>query len=66
VRGEIVMAARKKTAKMAVRKAIPGYPGLYTFVDIPRNPAAERHFLAKVMRNAKKLKADLLTSRAVF
>ena len=31
-----------------------------------RNPAAERRFLARVLRNAKKLKADLLTGRAVF
>jgi hypothetical protein len=60
------MVTRKKTAKMAVRKEIPGYPGLYTFVDIPRNPVAERRFLAKVMKAAKKLKADVLVSRAVF
>jgi hypothetical protein len=60
------VATQKKNAKLAVRKAIPGYPGLYTFVDIPRQPAAERRFLAKVMKNAKKLKADLMASGGVF
>jgi hypothetical protein len=60
------MAARKKTAKMAVRKGIPGYPGLYTFVDIPRNPVAEGRFLAKVMKAARKLEADVLVRGALF
>jgi len=49
------MAASK--AKHSNLKKIPGHPGVYTFVQITRDPRAEKTLLDKIARDAARLSA---------
>ena len=59
------MAARKK-AKHNNLKPIPGYPGLYTPITVTRNPRKEKALWAKILRGARKLRAERLAREALF
>ncbi len=54
------MAGTNKNAKSSNLKKIPGQPGFYTFVTIERNPRKEKAFIAKVLKDARKLERERL------
>jgi hypothetical protein len=58
--------SKKKAKKTSNLKPIPGYPGLYTFIAITRDPKKEKIFLEKVMRDAEKLRIERLAREALF
>lgn len=59
------MAASKKNSKHTNLKAIPGRPGMYTFVNVTRDPKREKALLAKIDRDARKLRSNSLVSKFV-
>ncbi len=60
------MPGVNKTQKKPALRKLQGYPGLYAFGEIKRDKKLERRFLAKVTRDAKKFRADLMMGSGVF
>jgi hypothetical protein len=58
------MAGTKKILRQANRKEIEGHPGLSTFVNVSRDPGKEKALLAKISRNAIKLRDQTYIARA--
>jgi hypothetical protein len=57
------MAGTRKNGELANLKEIEGHPGLYTFINISRNPRKEKALLAKIARDARKLREETYTAR---
>jgi hypothetical protein len=60
------MAASKKNATPQNLKEIAGHPGLYTPITVTRNPRKEKALWAKILRDARKLRAERLAREALF
>ena len=52
------MPGKKKNTRNTNLIPIPGRPGMYTFRNIARDPKAEKAFIAKVLRDARKLERE--------
>jgi hypothetical protein len=50
------MSNSKRRVRHSNLKKIPGYPGLFTFVQISRNPRKEKALLEKISRDAARLR----------
>jgi hypothetical protein len=59
------MAVAKKNGKLANLREIKGHPGLYTFIDISRNPRKEKALLARIARDASKLREQTYITRSL-
>lgn len=59
------MAGTKKNGELANLREIEGHPGLYTFIDISRNPRKEKALLARIARDAKKLREETYIARSL-
>ena len=57
------MAKNSKVAKPSNLRKIQGRPGLYTFVEISHNPRKEKALLAKIERDARKLREQTYVVR---
>lgn len=54
------MGKSKKDSRRTNLKAIPGRPGMYTFITVTRDPKKEKALLAKIDRDARKLRNHTL------
>ena len=57
------MAKTRKNGELANLRKIEGHPGLYTFIDIRHNPRKEKALLAKIARDARKLREETYITR---
>jgi hypothetical protein len=55
------MAGAKKKPKLVELKKIDGKPGLFTFGDFARDPKSEKRIVDKIVREAQKLKTQILS-----
>jgi hypothetical protein len=46
-------------------KEIPGHPGLYSPINITRDPKKEKALWAKILRDARKLRSGTLVERLI-
>jgi hypothetical protein len=60
------MAAPKKNATLQNLKEIAGHPGLYTPITVTRNARKEKALWAKILRDARKLRAERLARESLF
>ena len=60
------MAASKKNSTPQNLREIAGHPGLYTPIAVTRNPRKEKALWAKILRDARKLRAERLAREALF
>jgi hypothetical protein len=52
------MATAKNKSKLVPLKKIEGKPGLYTFGDFDRDPKSEKRIVDKIVREARKMRAQ--------
>jgi hypothetical protein len=57
------MARTKSNSKNTNLKKLAGHPGLYTFVNVTRDPKRENALWAKIVRDAKKIDSGSLLGR---
>ncbi len=57
------MPGKRKATRLDNLREIRGHPGLYTFVDISHNSKKERALLAKIVRDARKLREQTYVAR---
>ncbi len=59
------MAGNGKNAKLSNLRKIEGHPGLYTIVEVSHNPRKEKALLAKIARDAEKLRENTYLARSL-
>jgi hypothetical protein len=57
------MARTKKNDEFTNLRGIEGHTGLYTFIDITRNPRKEKVLLGKMNRDTRKLREEKYIAR---
>ncbi|MGA2763493.1 MAG: hypothetical protein ABSG17_09025 [Spirochaetia bacterium] len=57
------MAVPRKKKAPDNLKEIAGHPGLYTPINVTRNPKKEKALWAKILRDARKLRSGTLAER---
>ncbi len=57
------MAGNGKSARLGNLRKIEGHPGFYTIIEVSHNPRKEKALLAKIARDAKKLRENTYLAR---
>jgi hypothetical protein len=60
------MSGTRRIKKQSNLKKLTGHPGLYTFVSITHDIKKEKALWAKIVRDARKLRNQILANGGIY